>query len=128
MRKPLYALAMAATLGVFAADLLLLGVPAVREGWWTLAFFALPASCLVLARGAKERTRLQVAAVALLVLGVAGYVAMRLGTGNVSGTPSVRVGERAPGFSLKDAEGREAGLDGFVGQGRVVLVFFRGKG
>lgn len=126
MRKFLYVLAMASTLGVFVADTLLLGERAIREGWWSIAFFVFPASCLVLAMGGKEPTKLRGAAIAVLVLGIAGYVTMRLAFGNVAGEPSVRVGEKAPAFSLQDQDGKDVSLADLVARGRAVLVFFRG--
>jgi len=128
VRRLLYVLSIPATVGVWVADTLLQGVPAVREGWWTLAFFAFPAALLVLALGAKERTKLQVAAWTVLLLGLGGYVAFRLTFGKIEGTPAVAVGEQAPGFALRDAEGREVSLDELRKSGRVVLVFFRGPG
>lgn len=38
----------------------------------------------------------------------------------------LRVGERAPDFSLEDAEGKEVTLAGLRRQGPVVLTFYRG--
>lgn len=37
----------------------------------------------------------------------------------------LRVGEKAPKFTLKDQEGQERSLDQFLGQGKVALVFYR---
>jgi cytochrome oxidase Cu insertion factor (SCO1/SenC/PrrC family) len=37
----------------------------------------------------------------------------------------LKVGERAPKFTLKDQEGRERSLDEFLGKGRIALVFYR---
>ena len=39
----------------------------------------------------------------------------------------VKVGERAPDFTLPDTEGRAVSLAGLVGNGPVVLSFFRGR-
>lgn len=128
MRKLGFVLSILATVGVFVADLLLLGVPAFRNGWWTLAFFAAPLGLAILSGSWKERVRLGVAAWLVLVAGLAGYVAMRVGYGNVSGTPAVAAGAKAPDFTLKDQDGRDASLGDYLKQGRVLLVFFRGTG
>jgi cytochrome oxidase Cu insertion factor (SCO1/SenC/PrrC family) len=43
------------------------------------------------------------------------------------GPPLVRVGERAPDFTLPDASGRPVSLADYRGQQPVVLVFYRGE-
>jgi cytochrome oxidase Cu insertion factor (SCO1/SenC/PrrC family) len=37
----------------------------------------------------------------------------------------LKVGEKAPGFTLKDQEGKERSLEGFVGKRKVALIFYR---
>jgi hypothetical protein len=37
----------------------------------------------------------------------------------------LKVGEKAPAFTLKDQAGKERALDEFVKQGKVALVFYR---
>jgi thioredoxin-dependent peroxiredoxin len=37
----------------------------------------------------------------------------------------LKVGEKAPKFTLKDQEGRGRSLDEFLGKGKVALVFYR---
>jgi cytochrome oxidase Cu insertion factor (SCO1/SenC/PrrC family) len=37
----------------------------------------------------------------------------------------LKVGEKAPRFTLKDQEGRARSLDGFLRKGKVALVFYR---
>jgi cytochrome oxidase Cu insertion factor (SCO1/SenC/PrrC family) len=37
----------------------------------------------------------------------------------------LKVGEKAPAFTLKDQNGKERTLDEFVKQGKVALVFYR---
>jgi cytochrome oxidase Cu insertion factor (SCO1/SenC/PrrC family) len=37
----------------------------------------------------------------------------------------MKVGEKAPTFTLKDQEGKERTLAGFLGKGKVALVFYR---
>ena len=37
----------------------------------------------------------------------------------------LKVGEKAPKFTLKDQEGKERSLDEFLGKGKVALVFYR---
>ncbi len=128
MRAFTYFLAILATAGVWVADLFLLGLPAFRNGWWTLALFALPAAFLVLASGGKERLKMGIAAWILFVVGLGAYPAVRLFTGNIEGTPAVRTGEKAPNFKAKDQDGKDVHLSDYLSDGqRVLLVFFRGK-
>jgi hypothetical protein len=123
-----YVLAILATAGVWVADLLLLDLPAFRNGWWTLALFAFPAALLVLAKGGKERLKVGIAAWILCPAGAGGYVATRLFTGDVAGTPAVRTGDKAPNFRAKDQDGEDVHLSDYTDKGRVLLVFFRGSG
>ena len=37
----------------------------------------------------------------------------------------LKVGVKAPKFTLKDQEGKERSLDEFLGKGKVALVFYR---
>jgi cytochrome oxidase Cu insertion factor (SCO1/SenC/PrrC family) len=37
----------------------------------------------------------------------------------------LKVGEKAPKFTLKDQEGKERSLDEFLKKGKVALVFYR---
>ena len=37
----------------------------------------------------------------------------------------LKVGEKAPRFTLKDQEGKERSLEEFLGKGKVALVFYR---
>ena len=39
----------------------------------------------------------------------------------------VKIGDKAPDFTLKDTEGREVSLSTLLGDGPVVLTFYRGK-
>jgi cytochrome oxidase Cu insertion factor (SCO1/SenC/PrrC family) len=39
--------------------------------------------------------------------------------------PGLKVGEKAPRFTLKDQEGKERSLDEFLKKGKVALVFYR---
>ncbi len=128
MKKVFFALSMVGTLGAWLTDLALLDVPAFRNGWWSLLFFILPLGFLVLAWSADQKGKLGAAATAVFVLGLGGYVASRTVFGRVSGTPSVAVGEKAPDFALKDQDGTSVELSDFTKTGRVLLVFFRGKG
>jgi hypothetical protein len=116
-------------LGAPVAYALLLRVPLVRnhpEGY--LVAFAVAVALAVLAV-VRARTRRWPAwsalALASLLL-VAGawfnFVGARVPT-----TPTaLRVGERAPDFTLTDASGRAMSLADFRGQKPVVLVFYRG--
>ena len=40
-------------------------------------------------------------------------------------TTGLKVGEKAPRFTLKDQEGKDRSLDEFLGKGKVALVFYR---
>lgn len=127
MKQLALVLAILGTAGAWVADLLLLGVPAFRNGWWTLSLFAFPAALLVLAWGGEENQKLRVAAAAVFLIGLAGWVGLRF-TGKLpTGPAAVAVGERAPNFTLKNQEGNPVSLSDFAGDGRVVLIFFRGK-
>lgn len=126
MKQLALVLAILATVGVWVADLLLLGVPAFRNGWWTLSFFAFPAALLAAAWGGQEKKALKIGAWAVFLVGLGGWVALR-SIPKVEGTPSVAVGDRAPDFMLKDQDGKDVRLSDLCDQGRVVLIFFRGK-
>jgi len=127
VKKALFVLSIAATLGAWLADQFLQWIPAFRNGWWSVCFFLVPLAALVLA-WSPEKGKLGWGAVAVFALGLVGYVGTRAFYGNLSGTPSVAVGEKAPDFALKDADGREVELSEFTKGGRrVLLVFFRGK-
>lgn len=119
-------IAILATLGVWIADLLLLSVPAFRNGWWTLTFFAFPAALLAVGWGGEENQKLRIGAVAFFALSLVGWVGWRL-VDNIGGTPAVAVGDRAPNFTLKDQNGKNVSLSDYTGDGRVLLIFFRGK-
>jgi len=119
-------LAIVATLGAWVADALLLSVPAFRNGWWSLTFFIVPAALLALAWGAEGKRGLKAAAWIVFIAGVGGWVGLRF-TGKIAGTPAVAVGDRAPDFMLKDQDGKDVRLSDLTEQGRVVLIFFRGK-
>lgn len=126
MKQLLLVLSILAVVGVWVADVLLLSVPAFRNGWWTLTFFAFPAALLVLSLGGEGQKGLKIGAAAFFVVGLGGWVALRT-IPKVEGTPTVAVGDRAPDFMLKDQDGKSVRLSDLTEQGRVVLIFFRGK-
>lgn len=119
-------LAILATIGAWVADVLLLSVPAFRNGWWSLTFFAFPAAMLALAWGAEGKKGLKIAAWMIFLAGLGGWVTLRF-VGKIGGTPAVAVGDRAPDFMLQDQDGKDVRLSDLTDQGRVVLIFFRGK-
>ena len=41
------------------------------------------------------------------------------------GQTGLKVGEKAPAFTLRDHEGKERSLDEFLKKGKVALVFYR---
>jgi peroxiredoxin len=119
-------LAILAVIGVWIADLLLLSVPAFRNGWWTLTFFAFPAALLALAWGGDGQKGLKIGAWIVFVAGLGGWIALRT-IPKVGGTPAVAVGDLAPNFMLKDQDGKDVRLSDLTDKGRVVLIFFRGN-
>jgi peroxiredoxin len=119
-------LAILATLGAWIADALLLSMPAFRNGWWSLTFFIVPALMLGLAWGAEGKKGLKAAAWLVFLAGLSGWIVLRV-TGKIEGAPSVAVGDRAPDFMLKNQDGKDVRLSDLSDEGRVVLIFFRGK-
>ena len=117
-------LAILATVGVWIADLLLLSVPAFRNGWWTLTFFAFPLALLAVGWVGEENKKLRIASWTFFLLSLSGWIFWRC-AGTIDGTPGIAVGDRAPNFTLKDQEGKERSLDEFLGKGKVALVFYR---
>ena len=128
MKKLALVLGLVSTLGVWVADLLLLGVPAFRNGWATLPLFLVPLLLLILGLGAEKAGKLAAAAWIVFLLGAGGYVAMRTLYGNIETQPELRAGLRAPHFTLKNQDGALVSLSDFTDDRRVLLVFFRGHG
>jgi cytochrome oxidase Cu insertion factor (SCO1/SenC/PrrC family) len=115
--------------GAIVAYVLLIRVPLVRNhpGAYLAAFaLASALAVLALARGRGRRWPAWIAlglSAALLV----GGVWFNLAIARIPATPTVlRVGERAPDFTLPDAGGRPVTLADFRGKKPVVLVFYRG--
>jgi peroxiredoxin len=119
-------LAILAVIGVWVADVLLLSVPAFRNGWWTLTFFAFPAALLALAWGGEGLKGLKAGAWIVFVAGLGGWIALRT-IPKVDSSPAVAVGDLAPNFMLKDQDGKDVRLSDLTDKGRVVLIFFRGR-
>jgi cytochrome oxidase Cu insertion factor (SCO1/SenC/PrrC family) len=65
---------------------------------------------------------------ALLVVGLAAGLASTSGSAQDTDTPTVKVGDPAPDFELKDAHGASYRLSELVKRGPVVLEFFRSGG
>jgi len=128
MKQLALVLAILGTAGAWVADILLLSIPAFRNGWWTLSLFAFPAALLVLSWGGEENKKLRIAAILVFVVGLGGWIALRF-TGKIptDPPPAVAVGDRAPNFMLKDQNGKDVRLSDKTDEGRVVLIFFRGK-
>ncbi len=126
MKQLLHVLAILGTIAVLVADVLLLSVPAFRNGWWTLTFFAFPLAFLALGWGGELKKALRVGAWLFFVLALGGWIALRT-LPTIPGTPAVAVGDRAPDFMLKDQDGKDVRLSDLTDQGRVVLIFFRGR-
>ena len=66
---------------------------------------------------------------AFMLLAVPNVWAQEKGKGKAKPAPDeqtgLKVGEKAPRFTLKDQEGKERSLDEFLGKGKVALVFYR---
>lgn len=126
MKQLLHVLAILGTIAVLVADVLLLSVPAFRNGWWTLAFFAFPLAFLALGLGGELKKALRIGAWVFFIVCLGGWIALRTAV-KIDGTPSVAVGDYAPNFMLKDQDGKDVRLSDLTDQGRVVLIFFRGR-
>jgi hypothetical protein len=125
----LAALSVVVAIGAVASYVLLLRVAVVRnhpEGY-VVAFAlatALAALAVVRARGRRWPAWLALGFSSLLLATGAwfNFVGAR-----VPVTPTaLRVGERAPDFTLPDAAGRPVALADYRGKKPVVLVFYRG--
>lgn len=127
MKAVALVLAIAGTIGAWVADVLLLSVPAFRNGWWTLTFFAFPAAMLTLAWGVEGRKGLRIAAWLVFIAGLGGWAALRFAGKIDLPAPAVAVGDRAPDFMLRDQNGNDVRLSDLSDRGRVILIFFRGK-
>jgi hypothetical protein len=116
-------------LGAIAAYALLLRVAVVRnhpEGYVAAFVLATALAALAVARARRRRWPAWLAlglASLLLVTGAwFNFVATR-----VPDTPTVlRVGDRAPDFTLLDAAARPVSLADYRGKKPVVLIFYRG--
>jgi AhpC/TSA family len=125
----LAALSVAVAIGAVAAYALLLRVAVVRnhpEGY-VVAFglaTALAALAVGRARGRRWPAWLALGFSSLLLVSGAwfNFVGARV---PVTAT-ALRVGERAPDFTLPDATGRPVSLAEYRGKKPVVLVFYRG--
>jgi cytochrome oxidase Cu insertion factor (SCO1/SenC/PrrC family) len=122
-------LSIALALGAPAAYALLLRVAVVRNHpeAYVLAFAV--ATALAGLAVARARTRRWPAWTALALTGVLliggswfNFVGARVPVASTA----LRVGERAPDFTLTDAAGRPASLADYRGQKPVVLIFYRG--
>ena len=116
-------------LGAMPAYVLLLRVPSVRnhpEAYVGAFALAVVLAAVALARGRGRRWPAWIAlgvSTALLVLGSwFNFVVAQV----PATTPTVRVGEAAPDFTLPDASGRPVSLADYRGRKPVVLVFYRG--
>jgi len=127
MKQLALVLAILGTAGAWVADLLLLSVPAFRNGWWTLALFAFPAALIVLAWSGEENRKLRAGAAIFFVVLLGGWIGLRFSGKLPDAAPAVAVGDRAPDFILKNQDGKHVRLSDLTDDGRVVLIFFRGK-
>ncbi len=119
--------ALAGMLGIIAvifADVMLLGVPAVRNGLWTYAPLA-AALGLCLFAVSKRRAAGTVLPTVIGALLVAFYTWTRL-----MGAPAVpetlAVGQPFPDVTLEDEQRRSIRIGAEAQKGPLVVVFFRG--
>jgi hypothetical protein len=110
-----------------AAYSMLLGVAAVRnhpEGY--VAAFAIAATVAGLGVALRRRWYGWIAlAVSVLLLTLGSYVNFVMA--RIPDEPTaLRLGERAPDFTLSDAAGRPVSLADYRGKKPVLLVFYRG--
>jgi cytochrome oxidase Cu insertion factor (SCO1/SenC/PrrC family) len=64
-------------------------------------------------------------AAALVLLSAPAARAQGKGKSAAEEQTGLKVGENAPGFVLKDQEGKDRSLDEFLKKGKVALVFYR---
>jgi hypothetical protein len=123
----LTALSLAVAAAAIAAYALFLRVPAVRnhpEGY--VAAFAIAATIAGLAVALGRRWYAWTALAVCLAL-FAGGAAFNFVLARIPPAPTnLRVGERPPDFTLRDAGGRAVALADYRGKKPVVLIFYRG--
>jgi cytochrome oxidase Cu insertion factor (SCO1/SenC/PrrC family) len=110
-----------------AGYILLLDYTAIRNRPWLYVAGLAVATAAAVASVTRRRSAgtLTALVVCTLVLGAAtffNFVAARV----PAPTSALRVGERAPEFTLGDARGRPVSLADYRGRKPVVLVFYRG--
>ena len=123
----LAALSLLICVATVAGYALLLGVPGVRnqpEGY--VAAFAIAATVAGLGVALRRRWYGWIAlAVSVLLLTLGSYVNFVMA--RIPDEPTaLRLGERAPDFTLSDAAGRPVSLADYRGKKPVLLVFYRG--
>jgi peroxiredoxin len=128
MKAFLHVLAILATVGVWVADLLLLSVPAVPQRVVDADVLRVPRGAAGARVGRRGQEGVRGRRVAVFLVGLGGWIGLRF-SGKIPDNPppAVAVGERAPDFMLKDQDGKDLRLSDLTDQGRVVLIFFRGK-
>ena len=107
----------------------LLRVPLVRnhpEGYVVVFAVAVALAALAVARARNRRWPAWAALALTSLLLVGGAWFNFVGARVPSAPTALRVGERAPDFTLTDASGRSVSLADYRGQKPVVLVFYRG--
>jgi hypothetical protein len=120
-------LSVAVAIGAPAAYVALFRVAAVRNHpeLYVLGLAAATAlAVLALARSRRWPAWLALGLCTMLLIAGAwfNFVLARV----PAGPPALRVGERAPDFTLPDASGRPVALADYRGRKPVVLVFYRG--
>jgi hypothetical protein len=125
----LAALSVVVAIGAVAAYVLLLRVALVRnhpEGYVVAFAVATALAAVAVVRGRARRwpAWLALGLSSLLLVGGSwfNFVAARV----PPAPTALRVGERAPDFTLTDAGGRPVSLADYRGKKPVVLVFYRG--
>ncbi len=119
--------ALAGMLGIVAvilADVMLLAVPAVRNGWWTYAPLAAALGLCIFAVS-KRRAAGTIVPTVIGALLVGLYTFTRF----MSAPPapaSLAVGQPFPDVTLEDEQGRSIRIGAEAQKGPLIVVFFRG--
>jgi hypothetical protein len=126
MKPGLIALmALLLTLATFAADVMLLQFPIVRNGYWTYVPLAATLTLAVFAV-AKRRSWTTIVPSALIILLVGLYTATRL-IATPNSPPTVTLTQTFPDWSLPDHEGHTVRIHDEAEKGPLVIVLFRGS-
>jgi hypothetical protein len=115
---------MLAIVAVILADLMLLGVPFVRNGWWTYGPLAAALGLCIFAVS-KQRGAGTIIPAVLGVLLVGLYTFTRFMSAPAA-PAALAVGQPFPDATHEDEQGRSVRIGAEAQKGPLVVVFFRG--